>query len=356
MNKFYVSNTEFILEDYNKNIFNIKSYDKTYTATINSLNLNTLISDNYNSGDFIICDDYFIDKINFDKINIDKNLIYFIHAIEDNKNINTVLQIIDKLYFNKFNKSNKLIVIGGGIIQDIGGFVAGIFKRGISWLYIPTTLLAMTDSCIGGKVGINHHSKNMLGMFVSPTKVLISDYFLTSIHEDMIISGLGESLKLAIIGGENETNNFIELYNKKDYLTIIKQSLVIKKAIIEYDELEKDERRVLNYGHTIGHAIEAATNFFIPHGIGVLFGMYFINKLFEIKNFENINEFILNMIPKKYLLKFDNQQIITHIRNDKKNLGNNICFIVPENFGIFNIKFINIENIQSMLNNILLNY
>lgn len=351
MNKFYVSNTEFILEDYNKNIFNIKSYDKIYTAIINSYNLNTLISDNYNDGDFIICDDYFIDKINFDK-----NLIYFIHAVEDNKNINTVLQIIDKLYFNKFNKSNKLIVIGGGIIQDIGGFVAGIFKRGISWIYIPTTLLAMTDSCIGGKVGINHHSKNMLGMFVSPTKVLISDYFLTSLHEDMIISGLGESLKLAIIGGETETNNFLELYKKKDYLTIIKQSLVIKKAIIEYDELEKNERRVLNYGHTIGHAIEAATNFFIPHGIGVLFGMYFINKLFEIKNFENINEFILNMIPKKYLLKFDNQQIITHIKNDKKNLGNNICFIVPENFGIFNIKFINIDNIQSILNNILINY
>jgi 3-dehydroquinate synthase len=351
MNKFYVSDTEFILEDYNKNIFNIKSYDKIYTAIINSYNLNTLISDNYNDGDFIICDDYFIDKINFDK-----NLIYFIHAVEDNKNINTVLQIIDKLYFNKFNKSNKLIVIGGGIIQDICGFVSGIFKRGISWIYIPTTLLAMTDSCIGGKVGINHHSKNMLGMFVSPLKVLISDYFLSSLHEDMIISGLGESLKLAIIGGELETNNFLELYKKKDYLTIIKQSLVIKKAIIEYDELEKNERRVLNYGHTIGHAIEAATNFFIPHGIGVLFGMYFINKLFEIKNLDIINEFILNMIPKKYLLKFDNQKIITHIINDKKNLGNNICFIIPDNFGIFNIKFINIENIQSILNNILINY
>lgn len=352
MNKFYVDNTEFILEDYHKNNFNIKSYDKIYNATFNSDDINLLISNNYNIGDYIICDDYFIDKIN----NIYIDSIYYIQAIEDNKNINTVLQIIDKLYFNKFNKSNKLFVIGGGIIQDIGGFVAGIFKRGISWIYIPTTLLAMTDSCIGGKVGINHHSKNMLGMFVSPIKVLISDYFLTSLHEDMIISGLGESLKLAIIGGETETNNFLELYKKKDYLTIIKQSLVIKKAIIEYDELEKNERRVLNYGHTIGHAIEASTNFFIPHGIGVLFGMYFINKLFEIKNFENINEFILNMIPIKYKLKFDNQQIITHIKNDKKNLGNNICFIVPDNFGLFNIKFINIENIQSMLNNILVNY
>lgn len=225
MNKFYVSNTEFILEDYNKNIFNIKSYDKIYTAIINSYNLNTLISDNYNDGDFIICDDYFIDKINFDK-----NLIYFIHAVEDNKNINTVLQIIDKLYFNKFNKSNKLIVIGGGIIQDIGGFVAGIFKRGISWIYIPTTLLAMTDSCIGGKVGINHHSKNMLGMFVSPLKVLISDYFLSSLHEDMIISGLGESLKLAIIGGELETNNFLELYKKKRLFNNNKTIISYKKS------------------------------------------------------------------------------------------------------------------------------
>lgn len=349
INTFSVNQKEFIIEDYQKNIFNVKSYDKIYNVYINYDTLNDIINNNYKKGDYIIIDDYF--KKYFDD-NVDKN-IYYINASEDNKNIKTVLEIIDILYNNNFNKSNKLLIIGGGITQDIGGFVAGIFKRGISWIYIPTTLLAMTDSCIGGKVGINHYSKNMLGMFTSPIQVIISDYFLNTLSEDMIVSGLGESLKLAIIAGQQEINNFIKLYDKKDYITIIKQSLVIKKAIIEFDELEKNERRVLNYGHTIGHSIEASTNFFIPHGIAVLFGMYYINKLFDIDNFDDINKYIINMIPKKYFIKLDPNDIIQHLKKDKKNNGNDICFIIPEKSGLFNIKFININIIHDKLFNLL---
>ena len=345
MNEFRVSEKTFFIEDYSKNNFNVKSYDKIYNVDINSDTLNDIINNNYISGDFIIIDNYFKGQIN-NNIN---NFIFYIDAKEDSKNINTVLQIVDYLYENNFNKSNKLLVIGGGITQDIGGFVSGIFKRGINWIYIPTTLLAMTDSCIGGKVGINHHSKNMLGMFVSPTKVIISQYFLNTLSSDMIISGLGESLKLAIIGGKTETELFMELYKNKDYLTIIKQSLVIKKAIIEHDELEKNERRVLNYGHTIGHAIEAMSNFFIPHGIAVLFGMYFINKLFEIKCLEEMNNYILEMIPKKYFIKFDGKKIIEHLKKDKKNIGNRICFIVPNTFGDTQIKFVDCEEINCKL-------
>ncbi len=347
METFYVNNTEFKIEDYSKNNFNVKSYNKIYDVDINSDTLEDLIKNNYNSEDYIIIDDYFKDY----NINVENKFIYYINAKEENKNITTVLQIVDYLYKNNFNKSNKLLVIGGGITQDIGGFVAGIYKRGIKWLYIPTTLLSMTDSCIGGKVGINHFSKNMLGLFVSPQKVIISDYFLKTLSEDMIISGLGESLKLAIIGGKKEVDNFIELYEKKNYLTIIKQSLVIKKAIVEYDELEKDERRVLNYGHTIGHAIEATTNFFIPHGIAVLFGMYYINKIFDINEFNKINEYILNMIPKKYFIDINKEQLIEHLKKDKKNEGNKICFIIPQEFGNFTIKFVELENIKQKLIN-----
>jgi 3-dehydroquinate synthase len=347
METFYVNDTEFKIEDYSKNDFKVKSYDKIYDVDINSDTLEDLIKNNYNSGDYIIIDDYFKDH----DLNVENKFVYYINAKEENKNITTVLQIVDYLYKNNFNKSNKLLVIGGGIIQDIGGFVAGIYKRGIKWLYIPTTLLSMTDSCIGGKVGINHFSKNMLGLFVSPQKVIISNCFLKTLSNDMIISGLGESLKLAIIGGLNEVNNFIQLYEKKDYLTIIKQSLVIKKAIIEYDELEKNERRVLNYGHTIGHAIEASTNFFIPHGIAVLFGMYYINNIFDINGFDKINKYILNMIPKKYFIDINKEELIEHLKKDKKNEGDNICFIVPKEFGNFNIKFVELENIKQKIIN-----
>jgi len=351
MDFFYVENKEFYIEDYNKNIFDVKSYDKVYTVTFNSLTLNKLIEENYNDNDYIIIDKYFENKIQSQNYNI-----VFIDANEDNKNIETVLSIIDILYNNNFNKANKLIIIGGGITQDIGGFVAGIYKRGINWIYIPTTLLAMTDSCIGGKVGVNRKSKNMLGLFTSPSKVIISDFFILSLSSDMITSGLGESLKLAIIGGESEVTKFINLYENKDYLKIIKQSLVIKKAIIEYDELEKNHRRVLNYGHTIGHAIEASTNYFIPHGIAVLFGMYFINKLFKISQFENINTYILNMIPKKYICYLNSEIIFNHLLKDKKNNGENICFIIPETYGQFYFKFINCNEISHNFNSIIKDY
>lgn len=351
MNNFFINQKEFIIEDYQKNNFTVKSYDKIYKININNQTLEEILDFNYNQGDYIVIDDYFKSK----KINISQEYIYYVNAKEENKNINAVLNIIDFLYNSNFNKKNKLIVIGGGITQDIGGFVAGIFKRGINWIYVPTTLLSMTDSCIGGKVGINHYSKNMLGIFTSPSQVIISDYFLNTLSEDMVISGLGESLKLSIIGGEIEKDNFIKFYEKKDYVTIVKQSLVIKKAIIEFDELEKNERRVLNYGHTIGHAIEASTNFYIPHGIAVLFGMYYINILFNITNFEEINKYILNMIPKKYFIKFDSNIIIQHLKKDKKNNGDDICFIVPETFGNFNIKFVNIKKIEDLIKHILNN-
>ena len=310
MNSFYVEHTKFVIEDYSKNNYNIKSYDKIYNADINEFTLNELIIQNYINGDYVIIDDYF----KYNNITVDNKYCIYIEAKESRKNINTVLEIIDYLYNNNFNKKNKLIVIGGGITQDIGGFVSAIFKRGIRWIYIPTTLLSMTDSCIGGKVGINRNSKNMLGLFASPEKVIISVFFLKTLSEDMIISGLGESLKLAIICGENEISNFFRLYINKDYLTIIKQSLVIKKSIIEYDELEKNERRVLNYGHTIGHAIESSTDFFIPHGIAVLFGMLYINKLFCDDTFSTLNDSILKFIPKKYFIEFDNEKLIEHLK------------------------------------------
>ena len=178
------------------------------------------------------------------------------------------------------SKKNKLIVIGGGITQDVGGFAAAIYKRGINWIFIPTTILSMTDSCIGSKVSINRGSKNMLGLFGAPNKIFISDYFLNSLSKHDITSGIGEALKLSLIGGIQSYKYFLDQYNKKNYINIIKISSLIKKQLIEYDEFDENERRVLNYGHTIGHAIESVSNYFIPHGIAVLIGMYVINMLF----------------------------------------------------------------------------
>jgi 3-dehydroquinate synthase len=345
---FRVSNTDFKIETRYTNNLSVKSYDKVYDVQINNDDINKIINDNFVEGDYIVADKYFEGQI-------ENTNVYYIEAIEDNKVMDTVLDTLDKLYKNNFTKKNKLIVIGGGIIQDISGFLCGMYKRGIKWVLVPTTMLAMTDSCIGGKVCLNRGGKNMLGLFVSPSKIIISDRFLTTLDHDMIMSGLGESLKLAIIAGREEVDKFIDMYNTKNYVDIIKQSLEIKKTIVEYDELEKNERRVLNYGHTIGHALEGATNYFIPHGIAVLLGMYYINKLFvKTDLFDQINKLILSMVPTKYLVKLDIDILCGFIKTDKKNMGNEICLIVLEDFARSKFIFKNIDTLKSELSELLL--
>lgn len=330
---FAINNTNFSgLIDMSDEI-DIKSYNKIYNVVYTNQNLNETIINTYNEGDFIIIDRnvYNLDTNCF----IDKTYNYYLlDAREQNKNINIVLEIINILIENNFNKKNKLIIIGGGITQDIGGFVGALYKRGVSWVLIPTTLLAIADSCIGSKVNVNHVSKNILGLFCAPDKVIISSWFLNSLSNDDITSGIGEILKLALIGGHQTHKIFIESYNEKDYIKLIKVATSIKKLIIEYDELEKDERRVLNYGHTIGHAIESATNYFIPHGIAVLYGMLVKNKLFFDEKYDNLNQFIFDLIPEKFKnIELDYKLFIKNILNDKKNKGSKVCFILLEDIG-----------------------
>jgi 3-dehydroquinate synthase len=342
----YIGNTHLECEIENLDIIKIKSYNKIYNVHYtNDTNdtLEKLLSSIIKNNDFI-----FVDKniYNFHTNAFHNKQYYVFEAIEEHKTMDYVLQIVDKLIDIKFTKKNKLIVIGGGITQDVGGFAATIFKRGIDWIFIPTTLLSMTDSAIGGKVCINRNSKNILSLFNAPSNVYISDCFLQTLNDDDIISGLGEALKLSLIGGEHFYNDFIENYKKNNYLQMIKISMCVKKIIIEYDELEKYERKVLNYGHTFGHALESITNYFIPHGIAVLIGMYIINVLFYEDKYENVNKFILELIPKKFLKKeihFDS--FIEHVLNDKKNDGDKICFILLEEFGNTKIVYHKLDEI-----------
>jgi len=330
----------------------IKSYNKEYTVKYNNKNLKEIIIETYKSGDFIFIDKnvFNLDTTCFTNIE-DKKKIFF-DATEENKTIESVLNITDCLIQNNFNKKNKLIVIGGGITQDVGGFASAIYKRGISWTLIPTTFLSITDSAIGGKVGVNRNSKNMLGVFMAPNEVIISSQFLSSLKEEDIISGLGESLKLCLIGGSHSFSEFNKYY-MTDYMNIIKLSSSIKKSIIEYDELEKNERRVLNYGHTFGHAIESTTNYFIPHGIAVLYGMYIINKLFHDDKFYDINELIYSMIPQKFKnINVDYDTCVRHVLNDKKNNGDEICFVVLDEVGKTKIVFKKMVDINEKLQSI----
>jgi 3-dehydroquinate synthase len=233
-------------------------------------------------------------------------------------------------------------VVGGGITQDIGSFVGSIYKRGINWKFVPTTLLSQCDSCIGGKTGINYKkSKNQLALFSSPSEVIINTNFLHTLEPQEIKSGLGEIMKIFIIGGRP----FIELYqqlvdgnevkNFDDFKTLIVNGLHIKRAIVEKDEFELDVRRSLNYGHTVGHAIESLTKYEIPHGQAVAIGIKIVNDLFEFSD-PSVNKCVCDLIEEKdreALSKIDFAQLGEVLRSDKKTIGNSATFIYMDSLG-----------------------
>lgn len=355
---FNIENTAFTANLSDEDKIQIQSYNKKYTTTFLSglgcVGKKQIYDNIIQADDFIIIDEnvhklypYIINSSELRSSEFVKksttsspifipgsNKYHIFVASEETKTMDSVLEIIDKLIELQFTKKNKIIVIGGGITQDVGGFVATIYKRGVDWVLIPTTLLSMADSAIGGKVCINRKHKNIISLFNAPNEIYISDTFLTTLPEDDIISGIGEALKLALIGGKSCYDFFMENFDSKNYMNIIKMSACIKRAIIEYDELEKYERKILNYGHTFGHALESTTNYFIPHGIAVLYGMYMINRIFYNNKFEDINTFILSIIPEKYKkIEISYAIFIQNVLNDKKNNGDNICFILLEEVG-----------------------
>jgi 3-dehydroquinate synthase len=350
--EFKIDNIQFNAEINLSNKIEIKSAFKIYDVFYSNEDLDKLIKNTYENNDFIFIDRniYNLSPHTFNELN---NVLIF-DAVEKNKVIESVLILTDNLYKINFTKKNKLIVIGGGITQDVGGFAAAIYKRGIKWIFIPTTVLSMTDSCIGSKVSINRCSKNILGMFVAPDKIYISDYFLASLSKDDIISGIGEALKLSLIGGEIVYKLFLEKLKLKDYITIIKIASLVKREIIQYDEFEENIRKVLNYGHTIGHAIEATTEYFIPHGIAITIGMLIKNKLFYENKYDDINNLILELVdPKFFNLDFDYSNFIKHILSDKKNKGQLVCFILLEEIGNSIIVYKDITEIELKLKDIM---
>ena len=359
---FTINSTVFTDNDFSNNILSnhlkIKSFNKIYDVIYKNSSLDDILNITFIKNDFVLIDRniYKLYECDF-LINNDSN-IYIYDATEDNKIMESVLDIIDVLYSKNFCKKNKLIVIGGGITQDVGGFVSAIFKRGIPWILIPTTLLAITDSAIGSKVNVNRHSKNMLGLFNAPDKIYISTKFLSTLNNDELMSGIGESYKLCLIGGSNVFNLFQENLLLQNYEIIIKLSTLVKKMIIEHDELEKDERRALNYGHECAHALESVSGYEIPHGIAVLYGMLIVNKLFDENNkYYDINAQIYDLIPNKFKKLYLSYDIfIKHLLNDKKNDGTNICFVVLNDIGQISFQFRQLDVINEKLKEIFLQF
>lgn len=249
---------------------------------------------------------------------VKNNPILQIEATEDAKTFEGVGAVINWFSEKKVTKGNHVIAIGGGIIQDIATFSTCVFFRGLPWTLVPTTLLSMSDSCIGAKCGISlNNIKNQLGVFNSPYAVLITPAFLSTLAPIDVKSGYGEILKLYLTAGYFK---FLELDQELDQSKTllsaqtgkhIAESLIIKKKVIEADEYEVHLRMILNYGHTFGHALEANTHHFVPHGLGVVWGIDFENFIsqrsgwLEPEKYAKINRFI------QQHLSFENTKAVT---------------------------------------------
>lgn len=212
---------------------------------------------------------------------------YEVEAIESNKNIATVTNIIDALVTSKISKGSKVLAVGGGIIQDLAACACALFRRGQPFTYLPTTTLGQLDSCVGGKCAINTSTaKNILGLFSAPASVKIPTFMLKTISTLDHRAGLSEMLRLCLTASSKALADYIELFpsiafpgnlDSASYGTALSLSLSIKKSVVDYDEYEKDIRRSMNYGHTFGHAIEKLVHFRIPHGLAVLIGIHMAN-------------------------------------------------------------------------------
>lgn len=209
-----------------------------------------------------------------------------IDALEEKKNIDTVLEICEKMTAMSAKRNTHLVSVGGGITQDITGFVATSLYRGIKWTFYPTTLLAACDSCIGGKSSLNYKGfKNLLGTFYPPDEILVlPDVFKTLTPKDYC-SGLGEVVKFNVIAGNDGVDRIekdIDAILNHDYSKLVgyvKTSLEFKKQFIEEDEFDKGIRILLNFAHTFGHAYESISEYAIPHGSAVALGMITANDI-----------------------------------------------------------------------------
>lgn len=263
---------------------------------------------------------------------------------EETKNFLTLPLVYDELLNFRFTRSDLIITLGGGVIGDLGGFVASTYLRGVAFVQCPTTLLAQVDSSVGGKVGVDlDKGKNLVGSFYHPKKVVIDPEVLNTLSDRVFNDGMAEVIKYGCIKDKDFFGNLMNYSNKKEVVHnieyIIHNCCKIKKEIVEKDEKDMGERMLLNFGHTIGHAIEQYFNYTkYTHGEAVAIGMYEITKLSEELGITKVGtkDIIKDILIKyelPYELTIDINELIETMKLDKKNLKNNINLIFLKEIG-----------------------
>ncbi|MBR6223566.1 MAG: 3-dehydroquinate synthase [Lachnospiraceae bacterium] len=267
-------------------------------------------------------------------------------AGEENKNLDVVKSLYETLIVGDFERGDVLVALGGGVVGDLTGFAAATYLRGIDFIQLPTSLLAMVDSSIGGKTGVDFSQyKNMVGAFHMPRLVYANVKTLDTLPDKELISGMGEIIKHGLIKDraylewiEDNARN-IRTRETSILIEMIKRSCEIKRGVVEKDPLEKGERALLNFGHTIGHAIEKTLNFKYLHGECVAFGMIFAGKLSAMKGLIGEDDYalicdVISRFPFPDLPEeLDIFKVIKATKKDKKMSEGKIKFILLKSVG-----------------------
>ncbi|MEG8946564.1 3-dehydroquinate synthase [Rosettibacter firmus] len=288
------------------------------------------------------------DKISLFYNNIGtKKFLYVFEATEKNKSFTEIKNIIAALIKNNFGRDTLLISIGGGITGDVASFAASIYSRGIKYINVPTTLLSMVDSSVGGKTGINFgNTKNIVGTFYQPDLVFIDIEFLKTLPHEEIVCGMGEILKYGLLIGDNffeeiknKRNKILE-FNSTTIIDVIKNCIQFKSDIVRNDEKEKTGlRKVLNLGHTFAHAIEVEQKHHIKHGQAVIAGLacalHLSNKinLLNDSNLEKYLPLLISFADSIDIQKYDTKKLYEIMKRDKKNKDEKIKFVLLKKAG-----------------------
>jgi 3-dehydroquinate synthase len=267
---------------------------------------------------------------------------------EGSKSLASLERICTVMLEKGFSRKDAVVAIGGGVVGDMAGFAASVYMRGVDFYNVPTTLLSQVDSSIGGETAINFGEvKNIIGAFYQPKKVLIDSDTLKTLENRQINAGLCEAIKMSLTSDKelfSIIENSTDLINDID--TIIEKSLLIKKNVVEIDPKEKGLRKVLNFGHTIGHAIESYMDGKLLHGECVALGMLpLCSQRVKARLIKVLEKYSLNNS-----VNIDTDILISYITHDKKSSGTKITTIFVNEIGSFEMREMEIENMREYIN------
>lgn len=321
----------------------------TYAAAIGKIGKAAIISDSNVWQLYGAAADSSLKSAGFDTCS------YVIPAGEASKNGNTYLEILNFLAKNHLTRTDLLVALGGGVVGDITGFAAATYLRGVSYIQMPTTLLAMVDSSVGGKTAIDLPAgKNLAGAFYQPSLVLCDIDALDTLPMDIFRDGCAEVIKYGIL---YDPELFSHLYSyglSFDRETVVSRCVELKRNVVADDEFDRGARQKLNLGHTIGHGIEVNSNYTVSHGQAVAIGMAIVSKAGHTLGFCNADTYdkILTVIDKFGLPKTTSvgaNALNSSALSDKKRSGNTVNLIIPHKIGDCGIHPTTVENLQSFI-------